>query len=286
MNERNEAEAFNRQLELLLAGELSADSDLLAAAQRLAALPELLPPPDPQFEGRVWTRVRRAQTRRPERFGRLGWRPRPGLRWLAPLAALLLAVIVLLPGPRQALGNWMAHFRIGGVQVAVVPEETVRPSLVATVQEFASLAQAERAAGLPLLQPGYLPPAYGVRSVQAVTYTALPAWMQPLYVEITYGPTGDDASRSTYALLREYNAGRPGQIKVGQIEFQSQTVHQAQELTLPNGLPAVLVELESGQGGEGVVFRQLVWQQGGRTVELWSETLPVEELVRIAGSLR
>lgn len=294
MTERAEARCFSQQLDQLLqptphssfdsaaTGASGLDNALLATAERLAALPTLLPPPDPAFEQRVWARLRASEAApdRPRRpMLRLGW------QWLAPVAALLLLVVLVLPGPRQALGNWMARFRVGGVEVAVAPEETARPQLAGRSQVYASLADAEGDAGFALLRPAYLPAGYSLDTVVAVSFDGLPVWMRPLYVEAAYRPADARPEVDYYATLRQFNAGRTGAIQVGQIEFQSEAVRTAQDITLPNGLPAVLIEFDSDQGRDDVVLRQLIWEQDNMTLELWSQVLPMAEMLRIAASL-
>lgn len=302
MKERAEARRFNQELDQLLhrppAGDTDAagganpvDSTLLAAAERLAALPSLLTAPDPAFEQRVWARVRAVETaanRRGRPMPRMGW---PlirieGWRWLAPAAALLLVILLVLPSPRQVLGNWMARFRVGAVEVAVAPEETVRPQLAGHSQVYASLAEAEAAAGFSLLKPAYLPAGYRLHAVEAVSFDGLPLWMQPLYVEADYRPAGAHPDVGYYAALRQFNAGRPGEIRVGQIEFQSEAVRNAVDVSLASGLPAVLVEFDSDQGRNHVLLRQLIWEQENMTLELWSQVLPVAEMLRIASSVQ
>lgn len=301
MKERAEARRFNQELDQLLHRPLPGapdaateaarlDTATLATVARLAVLPSLLAVPEADFEQRVWAQVRaveavadRSHRSRP----RLGWPSTQvgGWRWLAPAAAALLVILLVLPGPRQALGNWMARFRLDAVEVAVTPEETVRPQLVGNSQAYVSLAEAESDIGLALLKPAYLPSGYGVAGVQAVSFEGLPVWMQPLYVEVTYGPPDASPDVSYYAALRQFNAGRAGAIRVGQIEFQSEAVRTALDITLPNGLAAVLVEFDSDQGRDDVLLRQVIWEQDNMTLELWSQVLPVAEMLRIAASL-
>lgn len=270
--------------------EWELDPGLLPVAARLAALPGLLPPPEPAFEQRVWAQVRTAE--RPVGGPAWGWaerlwgrRPLGGLRLLAPLAALLLLVVLVLPGPRQALSSWVARFRVGDLQVAVVSDATPLPSLAAQRERYATLAAAARASGMDLREPGYLPAGYTLAGVEAVSYQGLPVWMQPLYVEATYRPADARADLTTYAVLRQFNSTRGRDIRVGQIEFASESVRMAEDVTLANGHQAVLVAFEADEGSDDVRMRQLIWSQEDLTLELWSATLPVEEMLRVAASL-
>lgn len=272
------------------------ESGILPTAARLAALPELLPPPDPAFEHRLWSHLAQlsvpaAQKRRDRSwwpFGRA--RSQPWIRGLAmvmaPVAAVLLFVFLVLPGPREALGNWMARFNLDTVDVVVAPEETTRPELAAATQSFADLATAADAAGFALLEPAYLPADFHLQRVETVSFEQLPTWLQPLYVEASYRPARPSPQIAYYAVLREFNTRRGDGSRLGELEFQSEAVDSVQNITLSNGQPAVLVEFEPTGSGEPVILRQLIWEHEGMTLELWSEVLPMEELLRIAASMR
>jgi hypothetical protein len=249
-------------------------------ASRLAALPDLLPTPDAAFQRRVWRQVeaieRAGQAKRSAWPGRERWR----LLWLAPAAALLLLLVLVVPGPRAAVGNWMARFRLGQVDVVVAPEATERPALAARPQSFADLAAAQQATDFPLLAPGQLPDGYHLEMVTSVAYDQLPAWLQPLYVETSYRPL-DAPPGPIYMLLRQYNAHVAGNVSLDQIEFQSAEVRSTREIALGDGTVAVLLEFRTGDP----VLKKLIWQHDGMTFDLSSEVLSGEELARIAQSL-
>jgi len=288
LNERQRARLFDERLEQLLQGQApdalnGQDAGLLAAAGRLRRLPDLLPAANATFEDEVWARMRAVK---PARSGWLRWpvlQP-VNLAWLAPLAALLLIVLLILPGPRQAFATWAASFRLGRVQVAVTPEDTSRAPLTAQGQVFASFAGAEAAAGFDLLEPAWLPAGYELTQVENVSYEGLPAWLRPLYVEASYRPAAVDPLVSYYAMLREFNAAQQGDIQVGQIEFPPETVRTARDVTLASGLPAVLVEFE-GVAEETPALRQIIWEQDGLTLELWSQVLSEAEMLQIVASV-
>lgn len=324
MSNGEQVQIFNEQLDRLLQSDRptrpGSEADLTAiepgmmiAAARLAALNELLPRPDAAFEQRIWARlqaVELAGSERPARPDRRagdatqsnpGWLERlrslpagPGPAGMAPLALRVLAIglvvialvaVLVLPGPRQALATWVARFQPGRVPVAVVFDETPRPALSAESRAFASVAEAEAAAGFDLLEPAYLPAGFALSGVEAVYYAALPAWLQPLYVEASYRPPAAEPNLSYYAVLREFNASQSGGVRVGEIEFQSETVRNASDVTLAGDRPAVLVEFAAASGDDRTLLRQVIWEQEGLTLELWSETLPAEEMLRIAASL-
>jgi hypothetical protein len=265
------------------------DPGMLETAARLAALPELMPPVEPAFEQSVWNRLNRLAAEERPSTGLLGGRwsmPSLSLRWLAPVAALLLIVVLVLPGPRQVLGNWMARFRLENVQVVVAPEQTVRPELAARRQVYDSLAEAADAAGIHLYQPGFLPADYGLASVLSVSYDALPLWLQPLYVESSYRPSQADENVNYYAVVRQFNARRSGPGGIDEIEYQSEAVQTAREILLNDGRhPAVLMEFKDSSRDDQPVLRELIWEQEGITFELWSEKLSLEEMTLIAESM-
>lgn len=288
------------------------DDELLGAAARLAALPGLLPPPGAAFEQQVWNRLHAAevasqQTRRLPRWllGRLptqmGQPGRRGTRFdlfsekdqvrkawlLAPAAALLVLALLLLPGPRRAIATWMASFRLGDIFVSIRPEPlATRPQLTGATVHFADIAQAEAAIGVDLVEPAYLPAGYVLTDLEAVSHAQLPASLRPLYVQTSYRPGAGSDHVLYYLTLREYNPNRTDDMRIGEIEVESETVRQASDITLPDGSPGVLVEFEASEGDGRIVLRQVIWQHSGLTLELWSQILPADELLRIASSVR
>lgn len=260
------------------------DSGMNQAIARLSALPALLPAPDAAFEQRVWQRLRTVdQTRGESKFRDLGLSMPVGmrLRFLAPLAALAVVLLMLLPGPRAAVGNWMARIGLGRVDLVLAPEPTPRSALVASSKGFASLGEAEQAAGFHVLAPGYLPAGYDLTTVQSVSYESLPVWMRPLYVESTYRPEHTKPEQ-VYVVLRQFNARQAGGVQIGEIEYQSQDIRSTRALTLAQGAPAVLLQFRHPDPS----LRELIWERDGMTLELWSATLSEDELIHIAESLR
>lgn len=283
MNETEQSRRFNQYLDQWLAAGAPPEApdgmaDLAATAGRLFALADQMPQPDAALQQRLRRQMRQTLPRRAGLGSALaGLR----LRWLAPVAAVALLALLVLPGPRAALGNWMASFHLGGVEVVVAPEPTVRAALTDQQQAYPSLADAQRATGLALAAPGYLPAGYQPASVTAVSFQELPRWLQPLFVESRF-EAGADAPPGSYILLRQYNAARSDQARLGEVEYQSADVDEVQELTLAGDVPAVLLVL--GQSDQPL--HELIWQQDDVTFELWSNALPVDELRRVAESLR
>ena len=286
MNEREQSRQFNAFLDQWHgrsdeAPQPPADmADLAEVVSSLFVLRDSLPSPDPAFEQRVWRQVRQVQ-QPARRAGILDTLAGMRLRWLAPIAALILVVVLALPGPRTALGNWMASFRLGTVDVVVAPELTARTALTDQHQVFASLDIAEQSSGMDLAAPGYLPPGYSFTRAEAISFAELPVWMRPLFVESRYEPATVD-STGDYLLLRQYNASQSSPSQLDELEYQSEDVDAVQQMTLTDGMPAVLLTL--GQSTQPLY--ELIWQQDGVTFELWSNALPADELQRVAQSLK
>lgn len=283
MNEKEQARQFGLLLDQWIGQGGPAPAtregagDLIAAAAPLIALCGSLPPPEPGFEQRVWRQVRTVQ--QPARGGWLDALTGRRTRWLAPLAAALLLVLLVLPGPRSALSKWVGSIRLGSVDVVVAPELPQRPALTDQIQQFASLEDARQSTGMALAAPASLPDGFALAGVQAVSLEELPAWLRPLFVESRYqragGPAGD------YLLLRQYNASRSDQGGLGEVEYQSDDVGAVRQLTLDDGTPAVLLVL----GQDDAPLHELIWQRDGVTFELWGNGLSVEALLETAGSV-
>jgi len=284
MNEKEQSRQFNAFLDAWTRDPGAAPDapdgmgDLAAIASKLFAVRDQLPQPTPAFEQRVRRQMRQAQqsTRRP---GILGSWPKPRLRWLAPIAALILVVVLVLPGPRSALSNWMGSIELGSVEVVVSPDPAVRPALTDQHQRFDSLAAAAESTGMALLAPAYLPPGYASVGFEAVSFQELPVWMQPLFVESRFEL---DSDADNYLLLRQYNASRSDQAQLGQVEFQSKDVNATRQLALHDGTPAVLLAI----GQSDPPLQELIWQRDSATFELWSSALSPVEMQHVAESVK
>lgn len=284
MNEQEQSRQFNAFLDAWAQSPGAAPdapegmADLAAIAGQLFAVRDQLPQPTPAFQQRVGRQLRLAQ-RPARRAGVFGSRPGLRLRWLAPIAALILVVVLVLPGPRMALSNWMGSIELGSVAVVVSPDPPVRPALTDEHQLFDSLAAAAEATGMALATPAYLPPGYAPVRFETVSFEELPVWMQPLFVESRF-VSGSDADQ--YLLLRQYNASRSDQTQLDQVEFQSKDVNATRQLTLHDGTPAVLLAI----GQSNPPLQELIWQRDEVTFELWSNALTAAELQRVAESVK
>ena len=284
MNEQDQAHQFSLYLDDFTRSpgavitEPEGMADMAQVVGALLALPKRLPPPDLAFQQQVWRQVRQAEASPPHPGWQWSW-PEFRLRWLAPVAAALLLVIVMLPGPRTALGNWMARLSVGTVDVSVAPEEVVRPALAEHSQSYASQAEATSATGIALQTPAFLPEGFVPVTVTALSFDGLPQWLSPLFVETRFEPAGEQPA-GAYLLLRQYNASQAGDTSLGELEYQSEDVDAAEEVALTGGEPAVLLHFDSG------TLLELVWQRDGITFELWGDGVAAAELLETAGSVQ
>lgn len=284
MNEKEQSRQFNAFLDAwALSPDAAPDApdgmaDLATIAGELFAVRARLPEPNPVFEQRVWRQVRQAQ-QPARRVGLLDTLAGMRLRWLAPIAAVILLVVLVLPGPRMALSNWMGSIKVGSVDVVVSPDPAVRPALTDQHQRFDSLAAAADSTGMALYAPAYLPQGYASAGFEAISFDELPVWMQPLFVESRFVLDSDSGN---YLLLRQYNASRSDQAQLGQVEFQSKDVDATRQLTLDDGTQAVLLAI----GQSDPPLQELIWQRDGVTFELWSNALSPVEMQRVAESVK
>ena len=254
------------------------DAALLGVAQRLARLPELLPPVGPAFQRRVLARAPQAD-----------WRPRRAwLQWrvITPvLAALLLLLGLGLFTPRglAALAQLAARFHLGGFAVQVTPQPASggESFVVASHQRLASVQDAQSLVDYDVLTPQVLPSGYALRSVTAISYEGMPVWIpQPFYLELEYRAEGDPELH--HLTLREFGlAVREGEYvrRIRQVDFASRDVSQAEDLFVGE-MPGVLLTMTTEPGLPPV--RRLIWQQGEVVLEMLSQTLSPEEMQVIA----
>lgn len=285
MRERRAARAFSEMLDTDLAGEQVSmtvgDAALLGVAQRLARLPDLLPPVDPAFQRLVLARAPQAD-----------WRPRrawPQWRAIAPvLAALLLLLGLGLFTPRglAVLAELAARFHLGGFAVQVTPQPTSggESFVVASHQRLASVEDAQSLVDYDVLTPQVLPSGYELQDVIAVSYEDMPVWIpQPFYLELEYRAEGDPELH--HLTLREFGLTvREGEYirRIRQVDFASRDVSQAEDLFVGE-MPGVLLAMTTEPGVPPV--RHLIWQQGEVVLEMLSQTLSGEEMLVIAETI-
>jgi len=193
--------------------------------------------------------------------------------------------LLVLPGPRTALGNWMARIRLRQVDVVVLPQGDDRPAEAVQRQAYGTLAEAQAETGMRLSAPATLPEGYRLAEVASVSYDQLPTWLRPLYVESRYRPQ-DAGPAGYYLLMRQYNASRPDKIRVDALEYRSDEVQEVREVTLADGTPAVLLTFGGASAAGESPLKQLIWEANDMTFELWSEFLTEGQLLSLAGSVQ
>ena len=233
--------------------------------------------------------------------------PRRPFFWqvsLRPLAALALVAfatvgfLLTTPG-HQALAALRAILQIGTVEVKVVPEGLVSPTPVLRTyaglveQEVADLEVARQMVNFPLREPEHLPPGYRLQRVTTISLEEGPIWLkEPFFVELYFAP--DDASPELIYLKCRQSGVNPGEgWEVATFLFSSEEVKSVEQVDL-NGKPAALLVIEGEMGGQLLSpmsrrpppLRELLWQEESVMMELDTQVLNVEELVKVARSLQ
>jgi len=125
--------------------------------------------------------------------------------------------------------------------------------------------------------PRTLPEGYVLREMAAVSYPDLPEWIsQPFYVELVYGPEAGAHGlwlREYRLLFREY-----GGIKG--IAAASESVSSMAEVDV-SGVPGAILTFSHEEE-----MHTVVWERDGLLLELKTDCLSEEELLRVARSVR
>jgi hypothetical protein len=283
MSERQAARRLTKRIEGMLdIAEGQETGDLLDTARQLARLGDWFGPPDPAFERRLTARIEARLAERPPR--RTAWRLRPvwGL-----VAGLVLVVVGLFTSPGQAVvAELMAVFRLGRTQVRVEPE-TTRPVKASATAEITlpGLPEAQAAVEPRTLQvPAYLPQGYRLHRLSTRHFDELPAWVQPLFIEVIYRQ--ETAEVIWELAYRQYFVASGGEGTIQALTYPTKEFESVQKVTV-GGRPAVLLTRPPAspvQPGEQVLH--LVWEgENAVFTLLTSSTLLPDELVRIAESV-
>jgi hypothetical protein len=130
--------------------------------------------------------------------------------------------------------------------------------------------------------PTVLPEGADLLEIAAVSYPDLPPWIsQPLYVELCYGtqPGASDLCLREYRLLLRQG----GQITGVQVAGDAVAEFEPVDV---GGVSGTLLTW-SGRGDRaGVEGHTVLWERDGLLLELESDSLSVEELLAVAGSVR
>ena len=271
------AQQLSEQVDRVLAGQPVDLSDpLLAAAERLSRLPELLPDVSPAFERRVLAPLR-APVRR--RFAL----PVPAFRIRAlSLAALMMLVVLtfVLTVPGQtALARLAAMFHLESVEVGInvataTPAEAHRIVTPRVERSLDSLEAAQHVAPVPILVPRDLPADWSLTDVTAVYYPDLPARV-PLSIILSY----ESEAGSSLEII-EYFIQLGDNLTIDSLSRIDDTSTSAREVTV-GGRRAILVETNRAKNA-----RTLIWQQDGILLEVEAYDLSTEELLSISSSLQ
>ena len=261
------------------------DVGLLDMARRLAQLPALLGPVNPELERAVMRRVRAgswqprgrsiASVPMLERF-RVGW-------VAAGLVAIVFLLLWLSPPGQTAVASFLAVVSLGRSEVRITPVDTQVAATNAAerggVQETLTLAQAQAQMPFVLPQPGYLPPDYFLEGVHSTRYPELPAWIpQPLFVELVYGDgLGHEVN------LRLYRTTLGNRASIAQLNLQAAPIRDVVDVEV-NSQPGVLLQL--GTERSEATWQEVVWEKDDMILALSAADLAQAELLRIARSVR
>ena len=280
MAERRAAQRLSERIEgmLDLADDQEAD-DLLDTARQLARLNDLFDPPAPAFERRLTARIEAQLAERPRR--RAVWRPR--LAWGVAMTVVLVLAGLFTPPGRAVVAELMAVIRLGQTEVRVEPET---PNVVRTFTGTAEvtlpgLPEARATVAPRTLQvPAYLPEGYRLHRVSTSHFDELPAWAQPLFMNVTY-------RRETVEMIwelsyRQYFVSFGGAGTIRALTYPPEEVESVREVSV-GGHPAVLLIRQLTSPVQQIFH--LVWEGENAVFTLTTTELPPDELIRIAESV-
>jgi hypothetical protein len=283
MAERKAARRLSQRIETMLdISESEEPDDLLSIAWQLAHLGDLFGPPDPAFERQLTARVESRLAERRRR--RMDWRPR--LAWGVIVGVVLVVVGLFTPPGQAVMARLAAAFRLGRTEVRVEPQ---RANLVRTFNATAEmtlpgLPEAQATAMPRVFQvPTYLPDGYHLHRVSTSHFDELPAWVQPLFIDVTY--RRETAEFVWELAFREYfvSPGGPGTIRA--LTYSPEEFESIQEVTVGD-YPAVLLArqpVNPTQSSEQILH--LVWERENAVFTLTATELLPDELICIAESV-
>jgi len=283
IGERKAARRLSQRIETMLdITEGQGSDELLGTARQLFCLGDLFGPPDPAFERRLAARVEARLAERPRR--RVVWRPR--LAW-GIVVGLVLVVAGLLTPPGQAvMAKLAAVFCLGQTEVRLESETAaVARTFTATAEITLPGLPEARATAMPrvLQVPAYLPDGYQLHRISTSHFDELPAWTQPLFIDLTYRR---ETARVIWELAyRQYfvASGGPGTIKA--LTYPPEEFESVREMTVGDR-PAVLFSRGSASAaGPSEQILHLVWEGENAVFTLTAIELSPDEIVRIAESV-
>jgi hypothetical protein len=152
------------------------------------------------------------------------------------------------------------------------------------------LVEAELLIGRAPSVPKWLPTAYTLLEIAAVSYPDLPSWIsQPFYIEMCYGPEGlqSDLRLRQYRLLFRDFGG------ISSVQVASGAVVDMEEVDI-SGAKGMLLTLSPGDRDRDRSDSQplarptytLLWERDGLLHELETDVLSRDDLLETARSVR
>ena len=283
MGEHQAARRLSERIEAILEiprGEETA-GDLLDTARRLVRLNDLFGQPDPAFEQRLTARIEARLAERPRRQPL--WRPR--FAWITAVALVLVLAGLLTPPGQAALAELMAIFRLDQAEVLIATTAPVAQAYTATAEIALPGLPEAQATVVPrtFRVPAYLPEGYQLHRISTSHFDELPAWAQPLFIDVAYWRETDEAVWELS--YRQYFLSLGEGVTIESLAFSPEEIESARQVTV-NSHPAVLLTVRPassvGQSGRAL---HLVWEQDDALFTLTSAELLPDELVRVAESI-
>jgi hypothetical protein len=278
--ERKAAQRLSERIEMMLhTTDDQEANDLLDTAQQLSRLGELFGPPDPAFERRLTAQIEARLAERSRR--RVVWRPR--LAWGAAMAVVLVLAVLLTSPGRAVVAELMAVIRLGQTEVRIEPEtpNVARTFTGAAEITLSGLPEAQATVVPRTLQvPAYLPEGYQLHRVSTSHFDELPAWVQPLFINVTYRRrTAEIIWELSY---RQYFVSSDGAGTIRALTYPPEEVESVQEVSV-GGHPAVLLARQLTSPVQQILH--LVWEGENAVFTLTTTELTSDELIRIAESV-
>jgi hypothetical protein len=285
VREHRQARQLGDEVDRILAGvrsEATADP-LLETARRLAYLVHRLPPVPQKLERRV-SAIVHSPTRPGKReyaaesswAARIRGKVHPAL-WGALTAALVFLVVWFVAPSGQQVWAQMVGAILGQTRVELTP--AIESESRSVREPLRDLLSAELKMGRAPALPKTLPQGFELQEIAAVSYPDLPEWIsQPLFLELCYGPS----SAEPELYLREYRLLFKQVGGISGVQVAEDAVRTLEQVDVA-GVVGTLLTME---GDRIRVKYGLLWERDGLLLELESDRLSKEELLRIARSVR
>ena len=189
--------------------------------------------------------------------------------------AVFLVVWIVAPSGQQVWAGMLRALQLGQTRVELTP--TIDAPTRAVREELRDLFAVELQMGRAPCVPKTLPEGYELLEIVAVSYPDLPSWIsQPFFIELGYGERGASPGlrlREYRLLFREYG---------GITSFQPVSELVANfEVVDVSGVSGTLLTFS-----EGSAVYTVIWERDGLLLELETDRLSKEELLRVAQMVR